>query len=71
MTEAENIEKNRQPTFDNLSDPEAPEPIMPNHLLIPLYSGAQNSELERPFLTPIETERLDHNEIMLAPTARS
>ena len=34
LTEAENIERNRQPTMDNLSDPEATEPIMPNHLFI-------------------------------------
>lgn len=33
FTEAENIVNSRPLTVDNLSDPEAPEPITPNHLL--------------------------------------
>ena len=33
FTEAENIVYSRPLTVDNLSDPEAPEPITPNHLL--------------------------------------
>ena len=32
FTEAENIVNSRRLTIDNLSDPEAPEPITPNHL---------------------------------------
>ena len=33
FTEAENIVNSRPLTIDNLTDPEAPEPITPNHLL--------------------------------------
>ena len=33
FTEAENIVNSRPLTIDNLSDPDAPEPITPNHLL--------------------------------------
>ena len=34
MTEAENIVNSRPLTTENLSDPDAPEPITPNHLLL-------------------------------------
>ena len=45
MTEAENIERNRQPTMDNLSDPEA---ALANNAKSPVYTLELNVVLPHP-----------------------